>query len=90
MGQLRAVPPTFIWSSEEPTIKVVQFLCGGSPSDESPTLAIECRRFVPAIGDKIDLEWRTGDKVTIVKMPPYAIVSSCQSLLLALLTPDQV
>ena len=76
MGQVRAVPPTFTWSSEEPTIKVVQFLCWGSSSEKSPTLTVECRRFVPATGDKIDLEWRTGDEVTIVKMPPYAIVSS--------------
>lgn len=74
---MRAFQPTFTWSSDESTLKIVYFLGETSSPDHSPVVTFECRRFTPATGDKIDLEWRAGDTVTVVTRPPYAIVSFC-------------
>lgn len=90
LGQVRATQPTFTWSSEEQSLKVGHFLGEIASRDQRPVVTFECRRFVPATGDKIDLEWRAGDTVTVFKRPPYAIVSPRQNIFLAPLNLGQV
>ena len=73
-----------------PALKLIHFSSLITPSSRSPILTIECRQFVPATGDKIDLEWWDGNTFTIVRRPPYAIVSYCKNIFLAPLNLDQV
>ena len=74
---MRATYPTFNWSADGPTSNAAPFYCEYLPGNQSPAVTYECHKFIPALGDEFNRELRTGDMVTIIEMPPYAIVS-CQ------------
>ena len=88
---MRATPPTFDWSADDPTSKAAPFYCEYLPGNQSPAVTYEYHKFIPALGDEINRELRTGNTVTTIEMPSYAIVS-CQEnhSQTASLTVDQV